>query len=44
MDELIAVYNHMIDELRLVLHQTGRTTFFLEKLIQTSPTGIIMLN
>lgn len=43
-DELIKVYNQMIDELR-----TERTTqqeqhFFLEKLIQTSPTAIIILD
>lgn len=43
-DQLIGVYNQMIDQLR-----TERTTqqeqhFFLEKLIQTSPTGIIILD
>ena len=44
MDKLIGVYNAMIDQLR-----TERTTqqeqhFFLEKLIQTSPTGILILD
>ncbi len=43
-DQLISVYNQMIDQLR-----TERTTqqeqhFFLEKLIHTSPTGIIILD
>jgi two-component system nitrogen regulation sensor histidine kinase NtrY len=43
-DQLIGVYNRMIDQLR-----TERTTqqeqhFFLEKLIHTSPTGIIILD
>ncbi|MES2808564.1 MAG: ATP-binding protein [Bacteroidota bacterium] len=43
-DQLIGVYNQMIDQLR-----TERTTqqeqhFFLEKLIHTSPTGIIILD
>jgi two-component system, NtrC family, nitrogen regulation sensor histidine kinase NtrY len=44
MDKLIGVYNAMLDQLR-----TERTTqqeqhFFLEKLIQTSPTGILILD
>lgn len=44
MDKLITVYNEMIDQLR-----TERTTqqeqhFFLEKLVQTAPTGIILLD
>lgn len=44
MDKLIGVYNDMIDQLR-----TERTTqqeqhFFLEKLVQTAPTGIVLLD
>lgn len=44
MDKLIAVYNEMIDQLR-----TERTTqqeqhLFLEKLVQSSPTGIVLLD
>jgi len=44
MDELINVYNHMIDELRKERTKQEEQHFFLEKLIQTSPTGIIILN
>lgn len=44
MDKLIEVYNEMIDQLR-----TERTTqqeqhYFLQKLVQTAPTGIVMLD
>src|SRR3954454_15057150 len=44
MDELINVYNHMIDELRKERTRQEEQHFFLEKLIQTSPTGIIILD
>ena len=44
MDELINVYNHMIDELRTERTKQEEQHFFLEKLIQTSPTGIIILD
>lgn len=44
MDQLIAVYNSMIDELREERTQKAQKHFFLEKLIQNSPTGIIILN
>ena len=44
MDELINVYNHMIDELRIERTKQEEQHFFLEKLIQTSPTGIIILD
>ncbi len=44
MDKLIGVYNEMIDQLR-----TERTTqqeqhYFLQKLVQTAPTGIVLLD
>lgn len=44
MDELIAVYNQMIDVLRTERTKQEQQHFFLEKLIQTSPTGIIILD
>lgn len=44
MDELINVYNQMIDQLRTERTKQEEQHFFLEKLIQTSPTGIIILN
>ncbi|MCM5527341.1 PAS domain-containing sensor histidine kinase [Parasegetibacter sp. NRK P23] len=44
MDKLIDVYNQMIEELRTERLQQERQHFFLEKLIQTSPTGIIVLD
>jgi len=44
MDKLIGVYNHMIDELRQERLLQEQQHFFLEKLIQTSPTGIIILD
>ncbi|MBB5638648.1 nitrogen fixation/metabolism regulation signal transduction histidine kinase [Pedobacter cryoconitis] len=43
-DELIAVYNQMMDELRSERVRQEEQHFFLEKLIQTSPTGIIILD
>jgi two-component system nitrogen regulation sensor histidine kinase NtrY len=44
MDELIAVYNQMIDELRAERLKQEEQHFFLEKLINTSPTGILILD
>ena len=44
MDELINVYNAMIDELREERTKQEQQHFFLEKLISTSPTGIIILD
>lgn len=39
MDKLIGVYNEMIDQLRTERTLQEEQHFFLEKLIQTSPTG-----
>ncbi|TKK67534.1 HAMP domain-containing protein [Ilyomonas limi] len=44
MGQLINVYNTMIDELRKERTQQEQQHFFLEKLIATSPTGIIILD
>ena len=44
MDELIKVYNSMIDQLRTERTLQQEQHFFLEKLIQTSPTGIVILD
>ena len=44
MDELIDVYNRMIDELRTERVKQEEQHFFLEKLINTSPTGIVILD
>jgi two-component system nitrogen regulation sensor histidine kinase NtrY len=44
MDQLIAVYNSMMDELRSERTRQEQQHFFLEKLIFTSPTGIIILD
>ena len=43
-DELVDVYNRMIDELRTERTKQQEQHFFLEKLIHTSPTGIIILD
>ncbi|SDD15045.1 sensor histidine kinase [Pedobacter soli] len=43
-DELVDVYNRMIDELRKERTKQEEQHFFLEKLIQTSPTSIIVLD
>lgn len=43
-DELVDVYNRMLDELRTERTKQQEQHFFLEKLIQTSPTGIIILD
>lgn len=44
MDQLIEVYNNMIDELRNERLFQKEQHYFLEKLIQSSPTGIIILD
>lgn len=44
MDQLITVYNQMIDQLRTERTRQEQQHFFLEKLIQTSPTGIVILD
>ena len=43
LDELINVYNRMIDQLRRERVAQAEKHYFLEKLIQASPTGIILL-
>lgn len=43
-DELINVYNQMMDALREERTKQEAQHFFLEKLIHTSPTGIIILD
>ncbi|OOQ59071.1 sensor histidine kinase [Mucilaginibacter pedocola] len=43
-DQLINVYNHMIDALRDERTRQEEQHFFLEKLIHTSPTGIVILD
>ena len=42
-DRLIEVYNKMIDQLRLERASATETHFFLQKLIEASPTGIVIL-
>jgi nitrogen fixation/metabolism regulation signal transduction histidine kinase len=44
MDQLIGVYNNMIDQLRVERTRQEQQHFFLEKLIATAPTGIIILD
>jgi two-component system nitrogen regulation sensor histidine kinase NtrY len=44
MDQLIGVYNRMMDELRTERIQQQQQHFFLEKLIETSPTGILIMD
>ena len=44
LDNLIDVYNEMIDQLRMERTKQAQQHFFLDKLIQTSPTGIIILD
>ena len=43
-DQLIGVYNQMIDQLRVERTIQEQQHFFLDKLIYTSPTGIIILD
>lgn len=44
MDQLICVYNQMIDELRKERTKQQQQHFFLDKLIANSPLGIIILD
>lgn len=44
MDQLIGVYNRMIDSLRAERKLQEEQHLFLEKLVSTSPTGIIILD
>lgn len=44
MDQLITVYNQMMDELRTERTKQEQQHLFLEKLIYTSPTGILILD
>jgi nitrogen fixation/metabolism regulation signal transduction histidine kinase len=44
MDQLIDVYNRMIDELRTERTRQEQQHLFLEKLVFTSPTGILILD
>lgn len=44
MDTLIDVYNGMVDQLRQERTQQEQQHYFLEKLVQTSPTGILILD
>ncbi|HVG41532.1 MAG TPA: ATP-binding protein, partial [Chitinophagaceae bacterium] len=44
MDQLIDVYNEMMDHLKTERIRQEQQHFFLEKLIHTSPTGIIILD
>jgi len=44
LDQLIRVYNEMMDHLREERTRQEEQHFFLEKLIQTSPTGILVLD
>lgn len=44
MDQLIDVYNRMIDQLREERRVQEEQHYFLDKLIQSSPTGILILD
>jgi signal transduction histidine kinase len=44
MDQLIAVYNQMIDELRQERVSQHEKSFLLERLIQASPAGVLLLD
>jgi nitrogen fixation/metabolism regulation signal transduction histidine kinase len=44
MDQLIHVFNHMMEQLKTERIRQEQQHFFLEKLIHTSPTGIIILD
>ena len=43
-DQLIGVFNHMIDQLREERTYKAQQHYFLDKLIRTSPTGILILD
>ncbi|AHJ98233.1 sensor histidine kinase [Hymenobacter swuensis] len=44
MDQLIAVYNHMIDELRQERVTQHEKSYLLESLIRASPAGVLLLS
>ncbi|WP_139922760.1 PAS domain-containing sensor histidine kinase [Hymenobacter sp. DG01] len=44
MDQLIDVYNHMIDELRRERVTQHEKSYLLESLIQASPAGVLLLS
>ncbi|RPD48504.1 PAS domain-containing protein [Hymenobacter sediminis] len=44
MDQLIDVYNHMIDELRRKRVTQHEKSYLLESLIQASPAGVLLLS
>ncbi|MBO0356751.1 PAS domain-containing protein [Hymenobacter sp. BT186] len=44
MDQLIDVYNHMIDELRKERVTQHEKSYLLESLIQASPAGVLLLS
>jgi nitrogen fixation/metabolism regulation signal transduction histidine kinase len=44
MDQLITVYNQMIDELRQERISQHEKSFLLERLIQASPAGVLLLD
>jgi two-component system nitrogen regulation sensor histidine kinase NtrY len=44
MDQLIAVYNHMIDALRQERVSQHEKSFLLERLIHASPAGVLVLD
>lgn len=44
MDQLISVYNQMMEQLKVERIKQEEQHFFLSKLIDTSPTGILILN
>ena len=44
MDQLITVYNQMIDELRQERTSQHEKSFLLERLVQASPAGILILD
>ena len=44
LDKLIEVFNKMIEHLRLERTKTTEKNFFLEKLMEASPAGIVIMN
>ncbi|MBJ6107765.1 PAS domain-containing protein [Hymenobacter sp. BT523] len=44
MDQLIDVYNHMIDELRQERVSQHEKSFLLERLIEASPAGVLIMD
>ena len=44
MDQLVDVYNEMMEHLKVERTRQEQQHFFLEKLIHTSPTGIVILD